>query len=58
MAKEGVPKKVLLDGTQMALSTFLAGTMGFLKERNIPIMEWVSYMGVRFTGQSKFEKGE
>jgi hypothetical protein len=49
MAREkDVPKEMLLDGAQMALSAFIAGTMGFLKQRNIPIKEWVSYIGEQF----------
>lgn len=48
MAKQSVPKQVLLDGAQMALSGFLAGTLGFLKERNISVQEWVSYIGEQF----------
>ena len=50
MAKIEVSKEVLLDGAQMALSAFLAGTMGFLKERNIPIKELIAYMGEKFEG--------
>jgi hypothetical protein len=58
MAKESVSKKVLLDGAQMALSAFLAGTMGFLKERNISIQEWVSYIGEQFEGSLGDLEGE
>lgn len=58
MAKESVSKKVLLDGAQMALSAFLAGTMGFLKERNISIQEWVSYIGEQFEGSLGNLEGE
>jgi hypothetical protein len=50
MAKRSIPKQILLDGAQMALSGFLAGTLGFLKERNISIQEWVSYIGEQFAG--------
>jgi hypothetical protein len=48
--KEKVPKEMLLDGAQMSLSAFIAGTMGFLKQRNIPIKDWVSYIGEQFEG--------
>lgn len=50
MAKTKVSKEVLLDGAQMALSAFLAGTMGFLKQRNIPVKDWVSFIGEQFEG--------
>ncbi|GEM_PF-2165829 len=43
-----VSKGMLLDGAQMSLSSFLAGTMGFLKAHDIPIEDWVSYMGEQF----------
>jgi hypothetical protein len=58
MAKKSVSKEVLLDGAQMALSAFLAGTMGFLKERNISIQEWVSYIGEQFEGSLGALEGE
>jgi hypothetical protein len=58
MAKESVSKEVLLDGAQMALSAFLTGTMGFLKERNISIQEWVSYIGEQFEGSLGDLEGE
>lgn len=48
--EEQVPKEVLLDGAQMSLSAMIAGTMGFLKTRNIPIKDWVEYMGEQFEG--------
>lgn len=48
MARQKVPQSVLLDGAQMSLSALLAGTMGFLKARNIPINDWVSYIGEQF----------
>jgi len=50
MAEGNISKEVLLDGAQMTLSAFIAGTMGFLQERNIAIEEWVSYMGEQFSG--------
>jgi hypothetical protein len=58
MAKQSVPKQVLLDGAQMALSGFVAGTLGFLKERNISIREWVSYIGDQFEGSLGDLEGE
>ena len=48
--KKDVPREMLLDGAQMSLSAFIAGTMGFLKRQNIPIKEWVSYIGEQFEG--------
>ena len=58
MAKTGVSKQMLLDGAQMALSALLAGTMGFLKERDIPIKDWVSYIGNSFEGSMDDLEGE
>ena len=48
MAVARTPKGVLLDGAQMTLMSLLAGTAGFLKERNIPFTELVSYIGESF----------
>ncbi|MBI4334292.1 MAG: hypothetical protein HY673_23795 [Chloroflexi bacterium] len=45
MAQENQPEITLLDETRMLLSTVLAGIMGFLKGRDIPVRNWVSYMG-------------
>jgi len=56
--KKDVPKEMLLDGAQMTLSAFIAGTMGFLKERNIPIKDWVSYIGEQFEGSLGELEGE
>ena len=56
--KEKVPKEMLLDGAQMSLSAFIAGTMGFLKQRNIPIKDWVSYIGEQFEGSLGGLEGE
>ena len=58
MAKQSIPKQVLLDGAQMALAGFLAGTLGFLKERNISIQEWISYIGEQFEGSLGILEGE
>jgi len=59
MAKEkDVSKEMLLDGAQMALSAFIAGTMGFLKQRSIPIKDWVSYIGEQFEGSMGELEGE
>jgi hypothetical protein len=58
MAQRSVPKAVLLDGAQMALSALVAGTMAFLKERDIPIKEWVSYIGEQFDGSLAELEGE
>ena len=58
MAQKSVPKQVLLDGAQMTLSAFIAGTMGFLKQRGIPIKDWVSYIGEQFEGSMGELEGE
>ena len=58
MAQKSVPKAVLLDGAQMALSALVAGTMAFLKEQNIPIEKWVSYIGEQFDGSLAELEGE
>ena len=56
--KKDVPKEMLLDGAQMTLSALIAGTMGFLKEKNIPIKDWVSYIGEQFEGSLAKLEGE
>lgn len=56
--KKDVPKEMLLDGAQMSLSAFIAGTMGFLKQHNIPIKDWVSYIGEQFEGSLGELEGE
>jgi hypothetical protein len=48
MGKDGVSKEVLLDGAQMNLAALIVGTMGFLKQKHIPIKDWVSYIGKQF----------
>ena len=48
--KKDVPTEMLLDGAQMSLAAFIAGTMGFLKQQDIPIKDWVSYIGEQFEG--------
>ncbi len=50
MANTEVSKEMLLDGPQMSIAAFIAGTMGFLKQRNILIKDWVSYIGEQFEG--------
>lgn len=58
MGKQSVAKEVLLDGAQMSLSTLIAGTMGFLKKRRIPIKDWVRYIGEEFEGSWGGLQGE
>jgi len=58
MAKQSIPKQVLLDGAQMALSGFLAGTLGFLKEQNISVRDWITYIGGQFEGSLGDLEGE
>ncbi|MDO8578717.1 MAG: hypothetical protein Q7R50_06010 [Dehalococcoidales bacterium] len=45
-----VSKDILLDGAQMSLAATTAAIAGFLKERNIPIKDFVAYMGDNFEG--------
>ncbi len=45
-----VSKDMLLDGAQMNLAGTTAAIAGFLKERNIPVKEFVAYMGDNFEG--------
>ena len=56
--KKHVPKEMLLDGAQMSLSAFIAGTMGFLKQQDVPIKDWVSYIGEQFEGSLGALEGE
>jgi len=58
MSKQKVPNEVLLDGAQMNLSALIAGTMGFLKKRRIPIKDWVRYIGEQFEGSWGGLQGE
>jgi len=61
MGKEGVSKEVLLDGAQMNLSALIVGTMSFLKQKHIPIKDWVLYIGKQFEdswGGMEGEKAE
>jgi hypothetical protein len=58
MSKSNMTTGMLLDGAQMSISALIAGTMGFLKERNIDITEWVSYIGQKFTDSLKDLEGE
>ncbi len=37
-----------LAGAQMELTALIAGTMGFLKERGIPISDWTRFIGEKF----------
>ncbi len=43
-----VPQEMLLDGARMSLAALTAGTMGFLKEKGIPVKEFVDYVGQTF----------
>jgi hypothetical protein len=56
--KKDVPKEMLLDGAQMTISGLIAGTMGFLKQHDIPIKDWVSYIGEQFEGSLADLEGE
>ncbi len=48
MPKKDTVERYLLDGTQMNLIAFIAGTMGFLKEKKVDTKEWASYIGKSF----------
>lgn len=50
MAKIVVTKDVLLDGAQMFIASTVTGIIGFLKEREIPVKEFIAYMGEKFEG--------
>lgn len=50
MSDNEVSKEVLLDGAQMIIAATIAGIAGFLKEREIPLMELIEYMGETFEG--------
>jgi hypothetical protein len=41
-------RQVLLDGAQMMIAANVAGTAGFLKERNIPLKDLADYAGHKF----------
>lgn len=45
-----VSKEMLLDGAQMHLAATTAAIAGFLKEHDIPIEDFVDYMGGSFEG--------
>jgi hypothetical protein len=50
MAKIKVSKEMLLDGAQMGMAATVAAIAGFLKERNIPLKDFVTYLGESFEG--------
>jgi len=56
--KVDVPQEMLLDGARMLMMGMTAGTMGFLKERGIPIKEWVAYIGEKFEDSLGALEGE
>jgi hypothetical protein len=58
MGKVGVSKEVLLDGAQMNLSALIVGTMSFLKQKHIPIKDWVTYIGKQFEDSWEGMEGE
>jgi hypothetical protein len=58
MAGAKPSRQMLLDGAQMSLVAVIAGTMGFLKERGIPIKDWVGSIGEQFEGSMADLAGE
>lgn len=48
MPKKDTVDRYLLDGAQMNLIAFIAGTMGFLKEKKVDSKEWAAYIGKSF----------
>lgn len=58
MATKSAQKQVLLDGAQMSFSAFIAGTLGFLKKRNIAVDDWIKYLGNQFDGSLADLEGE
>jgi hypothetical protein len=58
MAKKAVPTQMLLDGAQMSLYGFIAGTIGFLKKKKIPVKDWIDYIGDNFSESWGDLKGE
>ena len=50
MPSKNVTKEILLDGAQMSIASIMASTAGFLKEKGIPLKEFVSYFGEQFEG--------
>jgi hypothetical protein len=50
MPKTGVSRDMLLDGARMSMAATMAAIAGFLKERNIPLKEFISYLGDSFEG--------
>jgi hypothetical protein len=57
MAKIEVSKDVLLDAAQMSLAATMAAIAGFLKEHNIPLKDFVTYMGESFEGSLEMLEG-
>ena len=50
MPKIEVSKEMLLDGAQMSIAATVAAIAGFLKERSIPLKDFLAYMGEKFEG--------
>ena len=48
MTEEEMVERHLFNGSLMNLMAFLAGTMGFLKERGIETSEWIEFVGKSF----------
>jgi len=58
MVKKSISKQVLLDGAQMSFAAMIAGTLSFLKKRNIAIDDWIKYIGNQFDGSLADLEGE
>ncbi|PPD58164.1 hypothetical protein [Dehalogenimonas etheniformans] len=50
MATKNASTEILLDGAQMSIASMMAAIAGFLKEKGIPLKEFVNYFGKQFEG--------
>jgi len=58
MANTKVPKEMLQDGAYMSIAATTAGILGFLKEKGIPIKEFVAYFGDKYEDSFSDLEGE
>lgn len=58
MINTKVPKQMLMDGAYMSIAATTAGIIGFLKEKNIPLKEFLAYFGERFEDSFSALSGE
>ena len=57
MEEEQMVERYSLDGAQMMMMSFLAGTMGFLKDNDVSIGDWIRHVGGAFEGSWEAFKG-